>query len=71
MYRRSKISNIIGYILVGGIAGISFSAICKYLYDNGIWLDAYITGSQTIQEFQFIVILIWLFVGFFIGLNRR
>jgi len=76
----------IGYYIIGGegmkrsfigdfflcvLIGVGFAGLMKYLYDNGIWLDQYITGSTTIEEFMFIVVLIWVLVGLIVSLMRR
>ncbi len=68
---KGKISNILTSILMGGMIGIGNAGLAKFLYDNGIWLDAYITGTQTIEELMFIIIIIWLIVGLIIGSTRR
>ena len=43
----------------------------KYMYDNNIWFDAVITGSNTLTEYMFMIILLWVIIGFIIGIIRR
>ncbi len=68
---KGKASNILTSIIMGGMIGIGFAGLSKFLYDNGIWLDVYISGTQTIEELMFIIIIIWLMVGLIIGSLRR
>ena len=49
------------------IIGISMSVIISYMYTNNIWFDSIITGVNTVWEIQFVIIVLWLFVGIIKG----
>lgn len=64
MRQRNKlIKNILGY----GFIGIFFAGILGYLNTNGIWLDSIITTTNTLQDLQIIVILVWVICGIIRG----
>lgn len=47
--------------------GISISVIVGYMYNNNILFDSIITGVNTLWEIQFIIIVLWIFVGIIKG----
>jgi len=69
--RTTKRTSLLGDIMVCGTIGIGFAGLSNYLYLNNIWLDAYITVTNTIEEFMAVVIIIWMIIGFIIGAVKR
>ena len=50
-------------IMLCGIIGIIFAIILQLLYDQAILVDEYITDTNTLREFQFVVFLVWEILG--------
>ena len=50
-------------ILIGAMIGVGFSLLIQYYYDNNIWFDTVITGSNTLWEIQLLIVVIWVIVG--------
>ena len=66
-----QLGSILGDILICGIIGLMFAGLCTYLYNNGIWLDEFIKAPNTIEDFNTIIIIIWLFIGVIVGSLRK
>jgi len=68
---RKKMKDIMGDILVCSFIGVFIAQISKYLIDNGILLDEYITGSITTTDLMTVIIIIWVMIGVIIGVSRN
>lgn len=64
-------ASILGDILVMAMLGIFQCGLVKYLYDNGLWIDQYITVSNTIEDLMLMIIIINVIVGLIIGSFRK
>lgn len=59
-------------IVVGcGLVGIIFAVIEKTLYDKGVLIDEFITGSITLPDLMAFTIIFWLIVGVVLGVISR
>ena len=56
--------------MLGGFVGIIFAAIEYTLYEEGILIDEFVTGSITIADLMAITIVIWLIIGVIIAVTR-
>jgi len=54
-----------------GAVGIVVAMICQALYDRGIIIDELISGSISITDLQFFVVLVFILVGVIIGAIKR
>ena len=50
-------------VIFGGFAGIVFAFILKALYDGGILIDEFITGSIVISDLMALTVIVWIMVG--------
>jgi len=71
VYFRRGTSSLFGDILISGLVGIGMAESVRYFYNNNIWFDAVITGSNTIEEYMFLIVFLWLIIGIIIGIVRR
>jgi len=56
--------------LFGGFAGIIFAFILKGLYDEGILIDEFITGSIVISDLMALVVIVWIMLGIIMEVAR-
>lgn len=68
---RKKIKDMMGDILVCSFIGVFLAQIYKYLCDNGILIDDFITGTSTITDVMTVVIIIWVMIGVIVGVSRN
>jgi hypothetical protein len=54
---------VFAIFMLCGIIGILFAIIFQLLYDQGIFIDEFISGTVTLRELQFITILVWELLG--------
>lgn len=71
VYLKKGASSLLGDILVCGFIGVGSATTIRYFYNNNIWFDAVITGTNTLTEYMFMVIILWIFIGLCIGIIRR
>ena len=57
-------------VLFGGFAGIIFAFILKTLYDGGILIDEFITGSIVISDLMGLTVIAWILVGIILEVMR-
>lgn len=57
-------------ILIGMVAGIICAAMELSLYNDGVWVDEFITGSITIADFMAVTIILWTLIGIVIAVLR-
>ena len=57
-------------VLVCGVLGVIVAMLTKVLYDNGIVVDEFITGSVSLFDSQIFTIIIFLIVGVVIAVLR-
>ena len=62
---------VIGDILAGSFFGVFFAGLLKYLYDNDIWVDQFITEFNTIEELMLIVVIIFFLISVIVASSRR
>ena len=60
-----------GDVLAGSFIGVFFAAILKWLYDQDVWLDQFITAPNTIEELMLIVIIIFFLISVIVASSRR
>lgn len=58
---------LLGDIMIGGMVGIGWALLVGNLYNNGIWFDTVITAPNTLTDYQTLIIIAWLIIGFFKG----
>ena len=68
---KNKKIGVAGDILVCTFIGVFIAGIVNYLFTNGIWIDNYIQAGQTITELMYIIVIMWIIVGFIIASVRR
>jgi len=54
-----------------GFVGIILAAIEKTLYDEGIVIDEFVTGSITLPDLMALTIIIWLLIGVVFAVSAR
>jgi len=57
-------------VLFGGFAGIVFAFILKSLYDGGVLIDEFITGSIVISDLMGLTVIAWILVGIIVEVMR-
>ena len=57
--------------LLTSIVGVLFASLFYELNADSIWIDEIITASFTITDFQIIIILFFVLIGFIIGLYKK
>jgi len=57
-------------VLFGGFAGIVFAFILKSLYDGGVLIDEFITGSIVISDLMGLTVIVWILVGIIVEVMR-
>ena len=57
-------------VMFCGFAGIILAAIEYTLYEEGVLIDEFVTGSITIADLMAITIVIWLIIGVIIAVTR-
>lgn len=57
-------------LIIGAMIGVGFSLLIQYYYNNNIWFDTVITGSNTLWEVQLLIIVLWVIVGVIKGSVR-
>jgi len=57
--------------LLTAIVGVLFASLFYELNADSIWIDEIITASFTITDFQIIIILFFVLIGFIIGLYKK
>lgn len=57
-------------VLFGGFAGIVFAYILKALYDGGVLIDEFITGSIVISDLMGLTVIVWIMVGIIMEVVR-
>ena len=62
---------LMGDILAGTFFGVFLAALLKYLYDKNIWVDQFITASNTIEELMLMVIIIFFLISVIVASSRR
>lgn len=62
---------VMGDILAGTFFGVFLAALLKWLYDNNIWLDQFVTAPNTIEELMLIVIIIFFIISVIVASSRR
>lgn len=50
-------------IMACGFIGIVFAGLEKLLYDKGVIIDEFITGSIALTDLMAITIIMWLLIG--------
>lgn len=63
-----KGKRLVSDILICSFIGFFMSQICRYLYENSIYIDEFITN---ISEFNFLLIITWVIIGVIIGLMGK
>ena len=58
-------------VAYGGMIGISFSVLVGYMYNNNIWFDTVIIGTNLLWEVQLIITMIWVIVGIIKGVSSN
>ena len=53
-----------------GFVGVIMAAIEYTLWEEGILLDEFVTGSITIADLMAITIVIWLIIGVIVAVTR-
>ena len=53
------------------VISIGMSMLLRTLYDQGIVIDEMVTGTITITDLQFIIILAWTVLGILLGVTKR
>ncbi len=54
-------------VFLGGLEGVFFAYFVHTLYNLGLVIDEYITGTITINELDAIIVIIWIVVGALLG----
>ena len=57
-------------VVGGGSAGIIFAFILERLYNAGILIDEFITGSITIADLMAVTVILWLIIGIILEVTR-
>jgi hypothetical protein len=71
IYFRRGTSSLFGDIIISGVIGVGIAESVRYFYNNNIWFDTVITGSNTIEEYMVMIIFLWVLLGIIIGIIRR
>lgn len=58
-------------IVYGAMIGLSISVLVGYMYNNNIWFDTVIVGSNLLWEVQLIIVIIWVIVGIIKGVAEN
>lgn len=58
-------------VIFGGMAGTIFAFIIKALYDKGILIDEFITGTITIADLMVMTVIVWVLLGIILEVSRR
>lgn len=53
--------------LMCGFLGVVLAIATQLLYDAGIIIDTFVTGTITLREIQVIIIILWILVGVIIA----
>lgn len=59
------------YVLGCGLIGIILAAMEKIMYDEGIIIDEFVTGSITLPDLMAFTIIIWLIIGVILAVASR
>ena len=57
--------------LLTAIVGVLFASLFYELNADSIWIDEIVTATFTITDFQIIIILFFVLIGFIIGLIKK
>jgi len=57
-------------VIFGGFAGIVFAFILKALYDGGVLIDEFITGSIVISDLMSLTVIVWILLGIIMEVMR-
>lgn len=57
--------------LICGLIGVVLAIVVQLLYDAGIIIDEFITGTITLREIQAFIIIIWIIVGVLLAATQR
>lgn len=57
-------------IMLGGLVGILFAALELSLYNDGIFIDEFITGSLTIADLMAVTIILFTIIGVIVAVLR-
>lgn len=66
IFRGNELS-IVNNVLIGAMIGVGFSLLIQYYYDNNIWFDSVVTGSNYLWELQLLIVTIWVIIGIIKG----
>ena len=58
-------------VILFGLGGIVTAGIEEALYDKGVLIDEFITGSVTIADLMSITVIVWLLVGIIVAVVKR
>lgn len=58
-------------IMLCGFAGIIMAAIEYVMYEQGLIIDEFITGSITLPDVMALTIILWIIAGILVGLVRK
>lgn len=50
-------------VMLCGIIGIIFMIILQLLYEQGIFIDEFVTDTLELRELQFVAFLVWEILG--------
>ncbi len=63
--------NTVVIILVCGVLGLVNALILNNLYENGILIQEFVSGSITIETLMTLVIIVWLMVGIILAAFKK
>ncbi len=63
--------NTVVIILVCGVLGLVNALIINNLYENGILIQEFVSGSITIETLMTLVIVVWLMVGIILAAFKK
>jgi len=58
-------------VMLFGLGGIITAGLEEALYDKGILIDEFITGSITIADLMTITVILWILVGMIVAVMKR
>lgn len=58
-------------VMLFGFAGVILAAIEKAMYDEGLIIDEFITGSITLPDVMALTIILWIIIGIIVVMVRH
>lgn len=58
-------------VMLFGLGGIITAGLEEALYDKGILIDEFITGTITIADLMTITVILWILVGMIVAVMKR